>query len=832
VLKKNDQISFPENARKILEKRYLLKDEKGDLAETAEQMFERIADTMAQPDAPYRDPELSSIEYYNLLSSKKFFPNSPTFTGAGTPLGQLAACFVLPIADDLGKGGDGIFSTLRVAALIQQSGGGNGFSFSRLRAKGAVVKSSNGVATGPIGFLKVYDAAFGEIAQGGVRRGANMGVLRVDHPDVREFVKCKSEEGHIANFNISVAVTDVFMKAVKEDTTYDLIDPHTKKVVESPRAREIYDMIVNYAFKNGEPGVLFVDVANRTNPVPHLYELEATNPCGEQWLGPYENCCLGSINLAETLTADGQIDWEVLKETIILSTRFLDNAVSANKYIPAVPELREAAHNVRRIGLGFMGLADAMYAAGIRYGSDEGQEFAAQISEFMRFHSMKASVDLARERGPFLKIRGSIYDPDNLKWTPPVAIAAFTHDFGRPQLDWNEITNGIKEHGIRNGAQMTVAPTGTISTVAGIEGYGCEPVFALAYYRNVYQAAGDQGKMTLTYVSPFFQKAIDKLYVDDDTKKKIIDDVVNTGSCQHIKELPENMKNTFVVSADITPEEHIKTQAAIQAFIDNSISKTCNFPAGATKEDVAKVYMMGWEMGCKGLTVYVTGSRQEVVLETKGEKDGKSAAAGSVTTATSNENISKEITVDTKEALEPMLINRGYKLSGTTYKVNTPQGKAFITINKDEANRPVEVFLNVGKAGSDVAALSEGLGRLLSGWLRMPNYSEEILKEVISQLVGIGGSKSIGFGKTRITSIPDAIAKVLAEEFNFVVKTDENGHSNNGEKSEVENVSVVEPKHLASSVFANTDMCPECGNYTLVQQEGCAKCYQCGYSHC
>ena len=577
--------------------------------------------------------------------------------------------------------------------------------------------------------------------------------------------------------------------------------------------------------------MLFIDVANKQNPVPHLYDLEATNPCGEQWLGPYENCCLGSINLAEHLTAEGQMDWEALRETVILGTRFLDNVVSANKYIAAVPELKEAAHNVRRIGLGFMGLADAMYAANIRYGSDKGQEFAAQIAEFIRFYSMKTSIELARERGPFLKIRGSIYDPENLRWTPPTPLKPFAQDFGRPSFDWTEITEGIKQYGIRNGAQLTVAPTGTISTVAGIEGYGCEPVFALAYYRNVYQAAGDAGKLTLTYVSPFFQKALDKLNLDETTKKKIIDEVINVGSCQHIKELPEEIRNTFVVSADVKPEEHIKMQASIQAFIDNSISKTCNFPADATKEDVAKVYMMGWDMGCKGLTVYVAGSRQEVVLETKNQKDTKTGAAATALSA-SAESVSKEITVDSKEALEPMLISRGYRLKGTTYKVNTPQGKAFITINKDEANRPVEVFLNVGKAGSDVAALSEGLGRLLSGWLRMPNYSDEILKEVISQLIGIGGSKSTGFGKNRVASIPDAIAKVLAEEFDFVVKTNDNGHESNDSSPSNNGKQVVEHKSPSASVFASTDMCPECGNYTLVQEEGCAKCYQCGYSHC
>lgn len=797
TLTKNTKINFSDNSTKILERRFVRKNEKGEPAETPEQMFERIANVVAEPDASYRDTDLSKIEFYNLLSSKKFFPNSPTFTGAGTPLGQLAACFVLPIADDLGKQRDGIMSTLMVATLIQQSGGGNGFSFSRLRSKGARVAASNGVATGPIGFLKVYDAAFGEVAQGGVRRGANMAVLRVDHPDIRDFIKCKSDEGNISNFNISVALTDLFMDAVRKDTTYDLIDPNSKEVKESPRAREIFDMIVDFSHKNGEPGVLYIDTANESNPVPHLYSLEATNPCGEQWLGPYENCCLGSINLAGHLNEENKLDWDKLRESIVLSTRFLDNVVSANKYIPSVPELREAAHNVRRIGLGFMGLADVMYARNVRYGSDAGQEFAAQITEFIRFHSMKTSIELAKERGPFPKIKGSIYDPENLVWVPPQPLKEFKRDWGRPILDWNEISDGIREHGIRNGAQATVAPTGTISTVAGVEGYGCEPVFALAYYRNVYQAAAEGENLTLAYVSPFFQKAIDTIGLDDDDKKEIIEEVIHTGSCQHIKNLPDEIKNTFVVSSDISPEEHILMQASIQAFVDNSISKTCNFPEGATKEDISKVYQMGWELGCKGLTVYVTGSRQEVVLETKSTKE------------------KKEIAVP-----KAMSLDRPYKLAGSTYKVLTPQGKAFITINRDE-DRPMEVFLNVGKAGSDVAGLAEALGRMLSGWFRASVNAKDTVKEVISQLSGIGGSKSIGFGRNRVTSIPDAVAKVLSDEFDFKVK---NG---NGGDSEPEIVSEKD-----SSSFAKTDMCPDCGNYTLVMEEGCEKCYFCGFSAC
>ena len=794
---KESGVPFSDNSKTILEKRYLRKDGNGQPVETIEEMMERVARVMAEPDKPYvSDIEESVTEFYNLLITKKFFPNSPTFTGAGTPLGQLAACFVLPISDDLGKETDGIFSTLRVAALIQQSGGGNGMSFSGLRRRGAIVASSNGKATGPVGFLSVYDKAFGEVAQGGIRRGANMGVLRVDHPDIREFISCKAKEGKISNFNISVAITDDFMNAVKKGSTYDLIDPSTKKVVESPKAEEIFEHIVKYAHKNGEPGVLFIDTANSTNPVPHLYTLEATNPCGEQWLGPYENCCLGSINLAQHLDSEGNLDWDMLKESIVSSTRFLDNVVTANKYVPSIPQLEEAALNARRIGLGFMGLADAMYSMDIRYGSAKGQEFAGQVAEFLRYHSMKTSIELAKERGPFRKIEGSIYDPKDLRWEAPKPLNAYSHDFGRPRLSWKRVETALKTHGIRNAAQTTIAPTGTISTVAGVEGYGCEPVFALAYLRNVYQAAGDDEKLTLTYVSPLFERALDSLNFDSEQRAKIVEEVIKTGTCQKISDLPKHIKDTFVVSADIKPNEHIGMQASIQAFIDNSISKTCNFPEGATEEDVAQAYIKGWESGCKGLTVYVTGSRQEVVLETAETKSKK----------------------DDGVRVKQKMLDRDYRLSGFTYKSNTPQGRAFITINRDAIGHPFEVFVSVGKAGSDVAALSEALGRSLSGWLRTTDDPETTIKEIVAQLVGIGGARSVGFGKNRISSIPDAVAKILAEEFSVEVRP-------NG-------TNIIEKDSNEISVASYFDVCPDCGNYSLVKQEGCEKCSQCGFSHC
>ena len=857
-LRRNEKIDFSENGRTILEKRYLRRNKLGEIEETPEDMFKRVADAIAEPDAQYRNPEKTSIEFYNLISSKKFFPNSPTFTGAGTPLGQLAACFVLPVEDDLGKSSDGIFQTLRNAALIQQSGGGNGFSFSRLRAKGSRISTSNGLSTGPVGFMEAYNAAFGVIAQGGVRKGANMGILRVDHPDIREFITCKSSEGRLSNFNISVALTDTFLEAVEKDETYEIIDPHTKEVVETPRAREIFDLIVENAYKNGEPGVLFIDTANKDNPVPDLYELEATNPCGEQWLGPYENCCLGSINLSEHITSENKIDWEELRKTIILSTRFLDNVVSANKYVPAVPQLKEAAHQNRRVGLGIMGLADLFYVMGVRYGSEEAQDLAGQIMEFIRFHSMKASIELAKERGPFPAIKNSIFNPSNLVWSPPTPLKSFSYDWERPVIDWTEITNGIRLYGLRNAAVTTVAPTGTISTVAGVEGYGCEPVFALAYLRNVYQAAGDLEKMTLTYVSPSFQKALDDIDMSDVKRREIIDEIVRVGSCQNIKDLPEDIRHTFVVSGDITPEEHIYMQASLQRFVDNSISKTCNLPPTAVPEDVEKVYMMGWKLGCKGLTVYVSGSRQEEVLVTKGKKESTEDAvkpeegkSEEHTVPDGNKETFKEVSNNeenlTKDKSPDVKLERDYRLEGATYCVKTPQGKAFITVNKDSKGRPFEVFINVGKAGTDVSALSEGLGRLVSGWLRVPGASENAVTEIISQLAGIGGSRSVGFGKNKVSSIPDAVAKVLSEELGYSLsKNQSNGYGNgngngngNGEsfittKNNPEPSKVDEETDLLriNSMSGNIDVCPDCGNYSFIKEEGCAKCHVCGYSVC
>ena len=1622
--KHDDLDRISENGLEVLRRRYLRKGLDSKPIETVQEMFWRVASNVALPERAYGNEagyQAMAERFYDLLTELRFFPNSPTFTGAGTPLGQLAACFVLAIDDDMGKdSSEGIFNTLRNAALIQQTGGGNGFSFSRLRPKSDPVNSSAGVASGPVGFLRVYDAAFGEIAQGGcltpdtlvftdngllrldelvdqdqpgwqehtlhvptdegsrpsprgynngvqpvitvttsegltltgtpnhrvkvmtgqgpawrrldelqtrdavlvklgqhqgrlralrrpskthgnqaeivfppildealafllgylagdgfvaanpqdhrigfsvahdsylleelprllqqtfpgchihrqqktgdasvtfvidnalikhfmtdngfakakshevqiprlvrqspvnvvgaylrglfeadgglshgypqlnttsqqlaqevatlliglgcpvtlrrtnypgklgnrpqwivridshvgleawrkrigcdlrsrfvgcytfrpnaeretsytlphpaywlqpaldeitlpqidrqgrgrgyrelaaaspefaqharpvedlwfvhvaeirpagqsltldlevednhtylanglvthnTRRGANMGVLRVDHPDIEEFIACKATEGAIANFNISVGATDAFMQAVREDGDFELVNPHTGQVTRTVRARDLFDKIIHYAHRNGEPGMLFLDAANRGNPVPHLYELEATNPCvtgdtwvatpqgwrradsiqegdeictvlgtghvdtveinenmpiyevhlsdgaviratashqfhardartkffeprrvdqlhpgdwvriyrsmlpanpvpgrplhmtdrdygflvgvlvgdgtytphslsknvvristhadehewneflaeafskigvekmytyvnqgsrsmmmdpkpgrvladwvksipleparapqkrlsdefinsnrefltglldglfstdgsvdlqsnhplirfhtsslelaqqvrrillmfgvhgrvctsvrkrhdidgrlirhdrpkhdvvisgmsfgrffeqirlshtqkqerleeaalrsnftggnwaakvisvapaglatvydlyeaksdtwitegyvsrgcGEQWLGPYENCCLGSINLTQHVTADGQIDWDALEQTTVESTRFLDDVVSANKYVPAVPQLQDAAHRVRRIGLGIMGLADVMYKLGVRYGDQESLDLAGQVMEFVRYHAMRTSIELARERGPFPAIAGSIYDPEKLLWQPPTPWQPYSHSFGRPELDWDAIVEGIKAHGIRNGAQTTVAPTGTIGTVTGCEGYGCEPVFALAYTRYVKEAGGD---VSLTYVSPLFLEALERAGIAEPQRQRIVEQIALTGTCQGIEELPQALQHTFVVSQDIKPEEHVLMQAALQRYVDNSISKTCNFPPEATPGDVAQAYMQAWELGCKGLTVYVTGSRQEVVLETKATAEAKKASGTAEPLANGKAGAHETLSVvaHRAEASETngngMHSAAGYgavdydakrprprRLHGATYRRLTPLGTAYVTVNDTDEGEPFEIFMNVGKAGSDVAAVSEALGRLISFILRMPSSltPTERLQQVVYQLNGIGGGRHLGFGPQRVRSLPDAIAQVLSEHLEQAPLP-----LPVAQAVPAEQLPLPIPKQIG-------DLCPDCGNSTLLNVEGCVKCHVCGYSEC
>jgi len=881
------QAEISENAYQVLTRRYIRKGENGELTETVEEMFWRVAFHIAKVEKAWGvDIMERAVEFYELLVTRRFFPNSPTFTGAGTPLGQLAACFVLPISDDMGRQSDGIFQTLRDAALIQQTGGGNGFSFSSLRPSGSLVNASAGKATGPIGFLRVYDNAFGEIAQGGTRRGANMAVLRVDHPNIEEFITCKTNENHITNFNISVGITDAFMRAVENDEPWELRFPDVhhplyrgfKGTLEEAEdagipiithktvgARELFNLIVKQAHHNGEPGLLFQDSANRGNPLPHLYQLQATNPCGEQWLGPYENCCLGSINLSQYFAPEGRVDWDALARDTRLATRFLDDVVDANQYVPAVPQLKEAAMRARRLGLGIMGLADLMFHAGIRYGSKEGQEFASQVLEFIRFHIMKTSIELATERGAFPAIKGSIYDQDNLQWQPPQSIVEYEHDYGRPAVMWMEIVEGIRRHGIRNAAQTTIAPTGTIGTVAGCEGYGCEPVFALAYVRHV----NDNGQdLQLAYASPLFEQKLEEVGMEPDLRKRVIERVLNEGSCQKIEEIPEFMRRYFVTASDISAEEHVGMQAAMQAFVDNSISKTINFPHEAREEDVATAYLKAWREGCKGITVYRAGSREKEVLETAATASSKLTDARDLSRVAEQEKTPAWIRED--GALKPVFFQSTKKprprcLMGFTYGIETPVGKTFVTVNENGGMQPFEVFINTAKAGSDVAADSEAIARLISYVLRLSSPVEptQRLQEIWRQISGLGGGRPLGFGPNRVRSLPDGVGQVLAEyieerserlnmgqppsmdqlmEGENLKSSDDiesivGAHDNPSAdllvgahgSAPIETAWTPEPEKASMAIG---DLCPECGAASLINTEGCVKCYQCGYSEC
>jgi ribonucleoside-diphosphate reductase alpha chain len=856
------QVDLSENSYQVLTRRYIRKGDNGELSETPEEMFWRVAYHVAKVEEKWNtDIHSCASDFYKLLANKKFLPNSPTFTGAGTPLGQLAACFVLPISDDMGRRPDGIFQTLRDAALIQQTGGGNGFAFSSLRPSGAIVKASSGKATGPIGFLRVYDNAFGEVAQGGTRRGANMAVLRVDHPNIEEFIQCKTNENAITNFNISVGITDAFMQAVENDAPWDLRFPDVHHpsyrdfsgaiedaekagipilIHRTVNARDLFDLIVRQAHHNGEPGLLFLDAANRSNPLPHLYRLQSTNPCGEQWLGPYENCCLGSINLSKYFSDADGIDWENLAEDVHLATRFLDDVVDANAYVPAVPQLKESAMRARRLGLGIMGLADIMFCNNVRYGSPQGQAFAGQIMEFVRYHSMLESIKLAKIRGPFPVISGSIYDPKHLRWQPPQDVNSEYFDFGRPILDWSKIVNGIIEHGLRNAAQTTIAPTGTIGTVAGCEGYGCEPVFALAYTRRVDDSGRD---LELTYASPLFEKALVNAGIDESQRKTIIAKVMQAGSCQDIDEIPEEIRRVFVVSMDISAEEHVQMQSALQAYVDNSISKTINFSRNARSEDIAAAYISAWKQGCKGITVYVTGSREQEVLQTHSQSsENKPEVINS-----DDPELNGPIWIKDSDFEEPLFTNRTKKprprfLPGFTFGVETPVGKTFVTVNENGNSQPFEVFINTAKAGSDVAADGEAIGRLISYILRLSSPIEPSVRiqEIWRQLSGLGGGRPMGFGPNRVRSLPDGLAQVLAE---YIESRSERLSQSTppsvdqlmeGEKPISAEIGeqVDWPKKREMSSMQIGDLCPECGQAALINEEGCRKCYACGYSEC
>ena len=604
-----EKLNLSKNAIKVLEKRYLKRDKNGVPTETPKDLFMRVASTLAEADRQFgaTDSEIKETtkEFYDFITNRYFMPNSPTLMNAGRELGQLAACFVLPVEDSL----EGIFETVKNTALIHKSGGGTGFSFSRLRPKNDVVRSTMGVSSGPVSFMEVFNAATEAVKQGGTRRGANMGILRVDHPDILEFINCKSDNNRLNNFNISVAITDKFMEALKQGGDYELIHPRTKQPVGKLNAKEVFDLIVDGAWRNGEPGIIFIDKMNYDNPTPLIGEIESTNPCGEVPLLPYEACNLGSINLGLMLKGEKDnlsVDWDKLASVTKMAIHFLDNVIAINNY--PLPQISEMVQNNRKIGLGVMGWADMLMQLGIGYNSEEGTKLAAQIMEFIDYHSKVKSIEFAKTRGRFNNFKGSIYDGQNwlTKKYKGKSAGIITDDM------WAELDKQIAQVGIRNATTTCIAPTGTISMIAGASG-GVEPLFGLVFIRDVMDGT------KLVEVNPIFEAyAREHGFYSEELMKKISID----GTLAHCSEVPEEAKKIFVCAHDVSPYWHVKMQAAFQLHTDNAVSKTVNFEENATREDVADSYKLAFENNLKGITVYRNNSRQfqPMNLEKKEEK--------------------------------------------------------------------------------------------------------------------------------------------------------------------------------------------------------------------
>ncbi len=603
-----EQINLSENAIKVLEKRYLKRDIQGNCIEKPADMFRRVADTVAKGDLKYGatkdDVKKLSDRFYDAITNCQFMPNSPTLMNAGRELGQLAACFVLPIEDSL----EGIFETIKNTALIHQSGGGTGFSFSRLRPKNDVVHSTMGISSGPVSFMEVFNAATEAVKQGGTRRGANMGILRVDHPDILEFIDCKADNNKLNNFNISVAITDKFMEAYFNNEDYDLVNPHTKKTTGKLNAKFVFDKIVDSAWRNGEPGIVFIDTMNYDNPTPQIGAIESTNPCGEVPLLPYEACNLGSINLNKMVKENNDgtcsVDWDLLAKTTRTAIRFLDNIITINKY--PLPQIAEMVNNNRKIGLGIMGWADMLMKIGISYASEQGTKLASQIIEFIDYESKCESIELSKERGRFANFKGSIYDSEHYLYNKYKDKSA-----GKiSDEQWKELDNKIKKFGIRNATTTCIAPTGTISMIAGASG-GIEPLFGLVFSRLILD------NTEMLEINPIFKNYMIKhnLYSEELMKKIAID-----GSIAHINNIPENVKKIFVTAHDITPYWHVKMQAAFQLHTDNAVSKTVNFVESATHDDIKETYILAYKSHLKGITVYRNNSRTFQPMNLKKEE--------------------------------------------------------------------------------------------------------------------------------------------------------------------------------------------------------------------
>ena len=815
-----------ENAITVLKRRYLIKDDSGNPIEEPEDLLWRVARTIAAADARYGASE-GAVEavaetFYELMATRIWMPNSPTLMNAGRPLGQLSACFVLPVEDALSDGKNGIYDTLRNMALVHQSGGGTGFSFSRVRPKNDVVRSTMGVASGPVSFMSLYDSSTEVVKQGGTRRGANMGILRVDHPDILEFITCKDDTTKITNFNISVAVTDTFMQAVATGADYDLIHPRTGDVVGRLNAESVFAKIVHGAWRTGEPGVFFVDEANRYNPVPHLGSYEATNPCGEQPLLSYDVCNLGSINVGH-FVRDGEVDWEGLRRAVHLCTHFLDNVIDANKY--PLYEINDLAQRIRRIGLGIMGWADFLVRLGVPYNSEEAIDRARKLMQFVDGEAKVESERLASQRGAFPEWERSIWGPDET-------------------CARDEKGNRIRPmRRLRNCNMTTVAPTGTISILAGCSS-GIEPLFAVAFMRN------QAGTLMPDVNEDFVATAKSEGWYSEELIRRIAE----TG---HIAfdEVPEKWQRVFVTAHDVAPEWHIRMQAAFQEFTDSAISKTCNFPNDATEDYVRQIYEQAYELRCKGVTVYRDGSRDMQVLSTgstakkvqeqKGEssKDTRPASETTELKATIAE-LEAELARTRKQLHEVEAENlqrrakrsRPELLKGSTRRVETPLGTLYVTITEDDKGQPFEMFMSLGKAGGALMADVESIGRLISLALR----SGIPMREIHRQLRGISSDRVTGLGPNKVLSVPDAIGiameKWMQDKQGIQQDLLDDAPAREGSTVSIASTTVsrgagemmqLEIRGAEQHVGA----CPDCGSQ-LEFAEGCVKCHVCGYSEC
>jgi ribonucleoside-diphosphate reductase alpha chain len=747
----SSQLDFSANAFKVLQKRYLKRNEEGEVIETPEDMFKRVAKTIASVDLNYgkSDADASYIEeeFYSLMTSLKFLPNSPTLMNAGRRLGQLSACFVLPVEDSM----ESIFDAVKNAALIHKSGGGTGFSFSKLRPNGDIVGSTKGVSSGPISFMTVFDSATEAIKQGGTRRGANMGMLRVDHPDILDFITAKDHDGKLNNFNLSVALTDVFMEALERDGEYDLINPHNGSTTSSLKAKEVFRLIVDHAWKNGEPGIIFLDRINQGNPTPSLGHIESTNPCGEQPLLAYESCNLGSINLSKfvhegsSTNPSALIDWDSLRKTVHLSVHFLDNVIDINKYPLKIIEENTRAN--RKIGLGVMGWADMLIQAGVPYSSEEASRLATEVMKFIQSEGRKQSMILCEERGPFPSFDNSIYK------------------------------NKMR---LRNATITTIAPTGTLSIIAGCSS-GIEPLFSVSFVRNVLEGT------KLYEVNPHFEKTAKERNF---WSRELIEEIAEKGSVQGFEEVPDDVKRAFISAHDISPLDHVRMQAAFQKYTDNAVSKTVNFPHSATQKDVEDVYLFAYGLSCKGVTVYRDGSREEQVLST-----GKSTTKGE--------------TQVPEHAHKIVPRKRPEVIKGTTRIMETGCGHLYVTVNEDGDGNLFELFTHMGKAGGCASSQAEAIGRLVSLAFRSNIEPEEIM----NQLRGISCHNPTWATGGKISSCSDALSKAI-ERYTSV----EEGDNGNGSKSYSKDVFIY-------------GACPECGG-AVEHAEGCAVCKDCGFTKC